>query len=443
MAIAIGIYLFGTVWVYASYLLGMDVFVVFGLLYAVTFVLVLPKRAISPLAILYLYYGVWFVVAPMFAEKYQGDVLNLPEYRLAIAFCYSVFGLGVIAIKAGERFARRLKLPDVPVDVIRLSRLRRIVLPLYVFCTLMIVMIVLSSGGFARWIANPGDAFLNREGSGVFVILSHFSSLPLAILSGYWSYRSNSKLPLAAFLVWVALTSPVHGSKGQIALLVVLSVVPWLRNMRLFSTRSVALYISLLGIFFLGIYFRNLTWIDTQSVIPYALNYFTALENLAISIRDFDPQFMRTFFLPFVKFLTPFGLKDPTMYFDMNHMLTDYYYPWAWEIRATEQWPVETDLYLNFYFFGGLPLVAAYLFVVGAVFSLAVRRNSVGGWFVATIMTIFMLSHVRGSLLNHTDFYMYPYLILAYFGMRRFVIEKEPLSQPATRAAALPAEVPA
>jgi hypothetical protein len=418
------VYGLGSAWMYGSHLLAAPNFHAFLALFAFTMLMRPPRIAVSPLTIFYAYYGVWFVIAPLFAEIYQRDTLHRPEYTLSLALAYSVFGIGVVAIEAGTRLAQRWKLRAPGGEPAPSYRLRRWVFLLYVTSTIFVAMIVSSSGGLERWISDPGDAFLNRGGSGVYVILSHFSSLALAALSGYWSYRSRTRWPLFVFLFWVVVTSPVHGSKGQIALLVILAVLPWLRTMRFVSLRSSALYIAFGAIFFLGVIFRNVSWIDATTIVPYALNYFTALENLAISVRDFEPQFMRTFFLPFVKFSTPFGLQDSSMYFDMNHMLTDIYYPHAWEIRATEQWPVETDLYLNFYFVFGLPLVAGYLMTLGAIAGYAVRRNTLGPWFAAAVLTVFMLSHLRGSLINHTDFYMYPYIFFMYYVLRNLPLAR-------------------
>ncbi len=63
-----------------------------------------------------------------------------------------------------------------------------------------------------------------------------------------------------------------------------------------------------------------------EEALPYALNYFTALRNLMFLLEDFDSGFIQTFFLPFNKFLTPIGLSDQGLYFDMNHMLKDKYF---------------------------------------------------------------------------------------------------------------------
>lgn len=419
------IYCIGLFIVYLNYLTLNSNFITFVFLYFITLILAVPTRAISPLSIFYIYYGLWFVLAPFFAERYQEGVLSLPEYSLALAFAYTVFGFGVISIIFGERFAMQRLSTVRKIVYFTASSVKRWVLLLYMTSSFFVVLIVLYSGGFSVWMTDPGDAFLNRAGSGVFVILSHFSSIALASLSGYLAYTTKRKAPLIFFIAWVVITSPVHGSKFQISLLVVLLFLPWLKDIRLFSLKSMVLGGSLISIFFLGLYFRNFGWIDTETILPYALNYFTALENLAVSLRDFDPQFLKTFFLPFVKFLTPFGIADSSMYYDMNHMLTDIYFPKAWEIRATEQWPVETDIYLNFYFVGGLPFVGFYLFVIGFIYGAARRCNSLGAWFSAVIMTLFMVSHLRGSLYNHTDFYMYPYIFCMYLLLRHASIHQE------------------
>lgn len=412
------IYGCGLVAIWFCYATGISNFQLFIGLFVATVVTSLPARALSPLSIFYGYYGAWYVIAPLFAERYQG-VLRNSEYILAFSMVYTVFGLGVLAIRFGQYVGSRLSSPSRTVRCRTLSIKIWIAL-LYIASTLLVALIISSTGGLAHWVAAPGDAFLNRGGSGVYVILSHFFSMTLAALTGFYAYKEKKLVPLLIFLIWLAVTSPVHGSKFQISLLLCLLFLPWLRSLKLFSIKSLVLYTAFLAIFFLGLYFRNLSWLTIDTVIPYALNYFTALSNLALSLRDFDPGFITTFFLPFVKFLTPFGLQHPDMYYDMNHMLTDHYFPHAWEIRATEQWPVETDLYLNFYFVGGLPLVFLYLFVVGFAFSFASKSEQLGVWVVSILLTLFMISHLRGSLYNHTDFYMYPFMIALCVLLRRY-----------------------
>lgn len=403
---------------WGSHAYGLPNFYLFIAFFGLTFLVCLPKYVLAPLNFFYAYYGLWFVLAPCFAVIYQDGVLVLPEYRQALAMAFTVFGLGVISIVLGNNFGGSLNCALGHVQTP--ERLRIPIAVLFIFSSLMIYLIVAFSGGLSVWVDDPGQAFLNRGGTGVYVVLSHFSSTALAAACGFYAYMSKRKWPVLLFLLWLILTAPVHGSKLQISLLAIVLFLPWLRDARLFSLKSVALYCAFVAIFFLGMVFRG---VEVDQIIPgirWILNYFTVLENLAMSVRDFEPGFLTTFFLPFVKFLTPFGLEDPKMYFDMNHMLTDHYYPERWVTRATEQWPVETDLYLNFYFFAGLPLVAFYLFMVSAVFSYARKSETLGAWVASILLTIGMISHLRGSLYNHIDFYMYPYIFVVYMVFKKY-----------------------
>lgn len=398
------------------YLFDIYIYPYFIMFFVVFFIYNMPRHIISPLSFFYLYYGVFYVVAPLFAERYNG-VLHNKEYSLSFLMLYATFSLGVCSLQLGEFFSKFRE----GVSNLKEYKVSKFFIGFLIFIsTLMCILIVINSGGFSYWMRSPGDAFLNRAGTGHFVILSHFFSIYLSVIVGYYTYTRNKYFMYVVFLFWLIVTSPVHGSKMQISLLLLLSIIPWVRNKEFISIRTLAIYLLLMSIFFLGLYFRNVSWMTLDTMIPYALNYFTALDNLAISVRDFNADFLMTFWLPFNKFLTPFGRSDISLYYDMNHYLTSIYFPKAWEIRATEQWPVETDLYLNFYFIFGLPLLFSYLFVIGYLYGMALKLDSLGYWAASFLMIIFMMSHLRGSLYNHVDFYMYPYILFVWFSLRKF-----------------------
>lgn len=376
---------------------------------------------VSPLTIIHLFYFVFYLAAPFFAEQHSdSDFSNLIYY---IAYAMIFLTHAIASFGAGLGAGRDLKLLELECYNCQNDRVNyqagKWVLVLYVLSTSCLVMIILSSGGFAKWIHDPGDAFLNRGGSGIYVIFSHFFTFLLASLVGLYS-RSKGVLHIIIFLTWLALTSPIHGSKALISTYLALLFLPILYRTRLLGFSSVFFSVALLFVFILGLYFRNHTWITWEELAPYALNYFTSLRNLVILIEDFSPDFFTTFFIPFNKFLTPFGLSDPSLYYDMNHMLTDKYFPHAWEIRATEQWPVEADLYLNFYFFGGLPLIFAYTYVIGRIYHESKTNSSLGMCVVAFLLIFSIPSHLRGSLYNHVDFYLYPMFFIIYFTLRKF-----------------------
>ncbi|MGN5224961.1 O-antigen polymerase [Aeromonas veronii] len=398
------------------YLFDIYLFPYFVIFCFIIFMCNMPRHIVSPLSFFYLYYGAFYIAAPLFAERYAQS-LQLKEYSISFLMLYTTLSLGVCAINFGEVYASKKR---YVVKHFVKGDFTWYIIFLLMVSSLMCYLIVYYSGGLQYWMESPGDAFLNRAGTGPLVILSHFSSIFLAVLVGYHTYEKKSFLLYFIFIIWLAITSPVHGSKMQISLLFLLSIMPWIRYQRFLTIKSLLLFSFLVGIFFLGLYFRNASWVTLETILPYAFNYFTALENLAVSVRDFDANLLTTFWLPFNKFLTPFGLSDSSLFYDMNHYLTAIYFPEAWKIRATEQWPVETDMYLNFYFVFGIPLVLFYLSVVGYLYGLALKFDRLGYWASSFLMIIFMMSHLRGSLYNHVDFYMYPYILFIWFSLYKF-----------------------
>lgn len=403
---------------YAGYSFGAPSITVFLFLYAIVALTYLPRQLISPSSIIFGYYFVWFILAPTFSKLHEYDDFSSRNYYICYSMITLVFAVAMFGIKVGEAGAPSVHKAPI-MQKMRRPKLSWIV-ALYIASTTLVLAIVLSSGGIMKWVTAPGDAFLNRAGSGVYVILSHFTTFCLAGLVGYYAYVTKRRLPLYLFLVWLVLTSPVHGSKGLISLFLILLFSPWLSSLRLLTARSVLFVIALVAVFFLGLYFRNISWLTLGEAVPYALNYFTTLRNLHILVEDFSPGFMTTFWLPFNKFLTPFGLTDTSLYFDMNHYLTDIYFPTAWEIRATEQWPVEADMYLNFYFIFGLPLIFFYTYAVSRIHSLALSKRNLGLLVVSMLLIVSLISHFRGSIINHLDFYLYPMFGVIYFLLRGY-----------------------
>lgn len=409
-------------WIWLVQASGGHVFDLFAAGYALLLVITFPSRMFSPLSFVHIYYGLWYVIAPLFAQRYAGDVMDSPEMQLALGYLFLGYWTCLLGCMAADQWlgnirtvARKTAEPIGRNDEALSSAW---IVLLYMVSTAMVALIVINSGGLKVWLDNPGDAFLNRQGTGLYVVISHYASMLLAALSGFHAYRTRNPIWLMAFAVWLMATSPVHGSKFQIILLLSLSLIPWIRHLRPLSPAAMAVGGCFVGIFFLGLYFRNHSWVELNTILPYSLNYFSTLDNFAMSLNDMGPGALETFFMPFRKLASPLGIPNESFYFDMNHPLTDMYFPHAWAIRATEQWPVEKDLYLNFGFFAGLPLLFAYLLGLTAIWHWAKARDTIGWWFVSITTTLLLISHLRGSLYNFNDFYMLPFLAVVGYGLR-------------------------
>ncbi|HDI3312368.1 TPA: hypothetical protein PMC32_003633, partial [Vibrio cholerae] len=216
----------GVIFVWMSVNSDFSSFHVFSFFFITTVLINIPRDILSPLNILYAYYGLWFFLSPLLGSGYSDELLNSDEYRVSMGLVFTNFIICLYGIKFGIFIGKSINTPQKFFAIDKGSIFRK-VLVLYFFSSLMIFMIVNSSGGINVWLENPGDAFLNRAGSGVYVILSHFSSIILASLVGLYAYKYKSFSMWLIFFIWLLLTSPVHGSKFQISLLFILTLLPW------------------------------------------------------------------------------------------------------------------------------------------------------------------------------------------------------------------------
>lgn len=417
--------LFGVAYVFLTSIHQFSALNLYAIGFIILFGLFPPRTLISPLTIIHLFYFVFYVFAPSFAELHSQDNFASKQFVVAYFMIYFTHLFATIGGHLGSGGGCKILIyhDNLIIDKRVPFGLNLSIFLLFVLSTAAVIAIIVSTHGFQYWINSPGDAFLTRAGSGAYVVISHFSTFLLASLTGYATYRYKNVKYLILFLAWLIVTSPVHGSKQLLMIFIALVFLPWLKDLKPLNARALLFGVLLTLVFFFGLYLRKISWVTLDQMLPVAFNYFTALRNLVMLIEDFEPGFMQTFFLPFNKFLTPFGLSDPGLYFDMNHMLTDKYFPHAWEIRATEQWPVEADLYLNFYFFWGLPLIAIFTYVIGRIHREAVNSGSLGIWVVALLLIFSIPSSLRGSLYNHTHFYLWPMFFVIYLILRNFSLD--------------------
>jgi hypothetical protein len=399
-------------------------FYFFSIFTILTSLLAVSDKLMSPTNFVIGYYVLWYVIAPFFASGYLEEQLESFDYRQAQAFLFTTFFFILLSIKIGEHYGQRLNIANLTnIREFNFIALEKIFYLLLIVSTIFVVLVVLVSGGFSVWMASPGDAFLNRAGSGAYVILSHFTSIALGLIVGYIFFETKKIRFLIIFLVWVIITSAVHGSKFQILLLLMVSFMPFLVKEKTFSKSLLIIMFLIVFVFVVGMFFRGFKGGGIDQYLSF-FNYFSTLHNFALVIKDISPGEYFTFFYPFNKLLIGLGLADFS-YFNINHLLTDIYYPHAWEIRATEQWPLEADLYINFYYVFGLPFVFFYYAFVGLLFGFAQKTNRLGVWFFSFMMTMFLVSHLRDGLYNFNDFYLIPYIAIMAYLFRNYSLDKQ------------------
>jgi len=150
--------------------------------------------------------------------------------------------------------------------------------------------------------------------------------------------------------------------------------------------------------------------------LSYSLNYFDTFENFGKLLQDYSSGLFVTFFMPFLWPFIKLGLSNQEFY-DINVWLTAQYTPDTWYAgQGTNQWNIETDMYLNYHFWGGIPLVILYFAIIAFLYN---KAKSVGGvWkFIYIYEATLILSHLRGGLFIFWYWYLIPlyaWLIFKY-----------------------------
>lgn len=410
-----------------AYFLGYEIVNLFCLLTVGIMALVWPSHLFSPLTVIYGYYTVWYLIPLQFAEKYEVIQYANSDVVLATWMLFTTLWVSVLSIVLYDRYVVH---KSAFVHIIVQTPARNVLAQAKIYmwscfgvCLFAIAGLIQNSGGIQPWIDAPGKTFLTREGGGVYSILLIFGSMLFALTAGYLAKEAKNILYYIFALVFLVFFSPFLGGKMQNFLSLFFLAAPTIYTSR--AKGAILWWISILFIFtfLLGIYFRNLSWITWDQLLRYSLNYFNTFELLVISVQDFSPSWLSTVFLPFNKLLTPFGTKE-NIFYDMSAWLTSIYFPESWAIRATEQWPIETDFYLSFHYVFGLPLLAIYILILQYTFFTALHKRTLGWVFVSTHMSFNLMSHFRGGLILWNDLYTIPFYLVAILLLRRQVLDQ-------------------
>lgn len=373
-----------------------------------------PKYVFSPKSIVFAYYFLWFGLAPLFAQRYSSINVESDLYFEAYLYLstsyYVLFLVSEIAINENKER-----------EIFTVSYKRRDVLYLSILTLLFLLMYVQATGGISYWSQNLDRAFLTRQGAGVYYL---GFSLLLPLLIFLISTSGPNKISTLFLLLSILVLSPLIGSKQKIIFFFLLVFYNRLYYYPVNIKNVVRVTLPVVGLFVLGNYFRNSSWMTWSDVLSYSLNYFDTLDSLFIVLSDFSPYEKLTTFLPFNKFYNLFTGED--QFFDVSAYLTSIYFPHAWEIRATVQFPVEADLYLGFGYFWGVPFLVIFYYLYCRIYSKSLAAKTPMLIYVWMNLFVYILSHLRGGVILWTDFYVYPFMIFVYYfyGKRVFYVRR-------------------
>lgn len=388
---------------------GWDIRYSFAAFVVITYISLMPLTILNPKNMVFFFYFAWYVLGP-FGSNYKRYFVTYKDYsNEAFLMLFSTYiaimiTLDILIGKESvdyDRKAYSLIGIEVPITV-RLVLLILLILTLSIFIS--------RTGGLKNWFGdNLSAGHFSRRGSGLYSLIYQYIYYFLIFVEGQQKIDSPFKLLRRFFyLATLPLMFVFIGSKGQMLLCILLLFAPILLNEKLITWKTVVLVVTGIAIYLINMYIRVGNWHDS---LGHTLNYLDTLEKFMMVLRDYKPGFMTTFYMPFTWPFVKLGLLPDTVYYDFNIWLTDMYNHNKWAIlQATDQWNIETDMYLNFGFVFGIPFVILLFSVIAKIY---VKAKNVGGCWIYIYMLEYMyiLSHLRGGIILFWDWFLIPLFV--------------------------------
>lgn len=399
------------------YFIGIISPIVIGILFMSTYVVANPKKLLSPRNMVFAYYMIFYFIGPMFGSKFKSYSFTSYEEKTSYLMIFVTYSICMIFLTLFEN--ERQKSQEI-YFIKNKNNLNKTLIISIIVEFIALFFYIKKTGGISTWISNSKLAFMMRGDYGAaieYLVFTHSLFLSTSLLSVIL-YNSKKKIKYLFIILSFILLYPFIGSKMKVIMLILILFGPIMLSKKTASKFTIMLLMISVFVFLIGIYQRNYTWMGSDQLIPYALNYFNTYEMLVILVRDFEPSFMKTFLLPLNKILMMFGTYVGLPFYDMSVWLTSIYFPSNLIYGGTQQWPIEADMYLSFYYFLGIPMLIIYLYLISYAYNRACHNSY--GWILIYIMEFsFMVSHLRGGILIWWYFYLIPFYILVIFIYRK------------------------
>jgi hypothetical protein len=289
---------------------------------------------------------------------------------------------------------------------------------LYLFSFVMVAWFIQATGGLNAWLTSYSHTFLTgRGGHGLLnLILITLGNIVVYLLALKLYYAENKWLIALQALIVMFPLSFVTGVKSRFIFLLILLLSPYLIKLKLKFSTLALFAVSFFILLYVGTLVRTEGFYATAPFfLEMLIGYFNAFQLHDLIVTSRDPGLLQTVFFVFTKPLQFLGLSDASTDFDISVMLTKEFFPDSWEKEnATQQWPLDTELYLNYYgfYFSWIPLIIYASWISWIYRAAVVQRN-------LFLMPIFIIefarifSTLRGTLLPWaTPVYIAQYLAI-------------------------------
>jgi hypothetical protein len=385
----------------------------------------IPNRIIHPKNVLFGFHMLWYTFPVMYATRYSEFSFTSYEEILCYSMLITTYIVGYLTFHFTIREESKTKWLRYfePVNKTSFSWLHLGFLMLTIgACILTLLM---TGRGITDWLSDPGGSSQDREGAGVATILLIFTSGLAFSSAGHYLIKTKFKLIAGIFyLLFLTFVYLFHIGRGKLlTYLMYLFLVP-LFNAKMKIKVLVPFVVLLFGSIGIATYIRaeEGTASNSKEAVEFALNYFDTYHALYKSVKYEEPELFSTTFMAFNKFRTPFGYTDD-IYYTVSAKFTPVHFP-GYGRRTTVQFPIETDLYLGTYYVLGVPFLILYFYMIAYFYNVAISTNSIAFKYVAAVLLLQLVSHLRGMLFDWTDLYNYPILFVSFYLLHHHEVSK-------------------
>nr|WP_297351297.1 hypothetical protein [uncultured Caldimonas sp.] len=401
-----------------------------------------PARILHPNNMLFAFYGLyvvlsstlnlvlhlleWDYVLPWGQHVYWNDISKYVLLQAEFTFLVLFFSFRHFCRDA-SRVTQVASSPHAYENLLD----REFISKLCVWNVILVLCFLQLTAGIDSWITDYSYTYLaKRKGYGLLNVICIAVGNVVIFLMGVSLCFSKDKLrPLMIGLAMVFLQAYMNGFKGRLIFLLILFFSPYLLHIRL----SVKTLLASAVLFFTVLYLATLVrsegfYASPAYFLEMLIGYFNAHQLHDYVVVSRDPGLFQTVWQIFVKPLQVLGLVGPNESFDISIMLTKEFFPSHWELEsATQQWPLDTELYLNYYGFylSWLPLLL-YAFFVSKLYTAGVSRQNL--WVLPIFMMEFqrIFSALRGTLIPWEVFIYVVQYAFTYFVCRRAIAQRQP-----------------
>lgn len=412
-----------------------------------------PARVFHPTNMVFAYYGMYVVVSCMlnFMLDQIGWFYRLPWgqivfwdtfslytiFQIELSFLVLYFGLNWFSVSRNRKvlYGRSSRAAEnISIDFPQISS--AVTYVTIFISVLMVLWFIQATAGLSEWLTNYSYTYLTkREGYGLLNVTMAAIGSAAVFLLGVMFYQAKRKRNIALlFLIVLVILSFPAGFKSRLIFLIIMFLSPYLLQIKFSMKWLWRLATAFIVLLYLATLVRTSGFYASPPFfMEMLIGYFNAYQLHDWIVTSRAPDWFQTIHQVMVKPMQLLGYASLDDNFDISVMLTKEFFPEQWDREhATQQWPLETELYLNYYgiVLQPLPLII-YCAVQGWLYRRAVIENSMPLIPVYILEFQRMFSMLRGTLIPW-EFPIYIGQYLLVYGICWYAIRgtvKQPQGQ--------------